>query len=217
MDHNPLIRMKDYERIHDIAAAVLKGQKSTPHKSCLFFSMAGAYILNTKLKIEARPVAGAAFYCVGRSADKSDVLSFAKVEKSDGMMTVDSDNNSFHCWVETKDWIIDLMAPLFNSCAKEAGFGSPVPRRMFQKQKVEMSDSPNLERVGDFFLIPDQELTNSLLAKNLARNDVEDLLEICRQWFTPADKKMRQELTIGSSDGEVTEMRIIPSSLNQKW
>ncbi|NOT88630.1 MAG: DUF2026 family protein [Lysobacter sp.] len=217
MDHTPLIRIKDYERIHDIAHAVLKGQQSIPHKSCLFFSMAGAYILSTRLKIEARPVAGAAFYCVSKSTDKSDILSFAKVKKDDGTMAVDSDEDSFHCWVESEDWIIDFTAPLFNFSAQEAGFESPVPRRMFQKKKVEMNDSPNLERAGDFFLLPNQHLTNELLEKNLIRNDVRDLLDICSQWFMPADRKMRQELKIGSSDGKITQMRIVPASLNSKW
>ena len=80
-----------------------------------------------------------------------------------------------------------------------------------------MNDSPNLRNAGDFFLIPNEDLTKDLLTRNLSRNDIKDLIEIACHWFTPKDKAMRPEMTIGNNDGGITHMRIRTSPINSKW
>lgn len=178
--------------------------------------MAAAYILKKNLKIDACPVAGAAFYCVN-SSEKNDVISFAKIEENADEISIESNETSFHCWVESGDWVIDFMTPLFGISPKEFGLSAPIPIRMFQKKKSEMKRSIHLHNVGDYFILPNQELTNELLLENLARNDIKDLLEIASHWFKPATRRMLREMPIASNDGIVTIMKIKPILLNSKW
>ena len=109
------------------------------------------------------------------------------------------------------------MTPLFGISSKEFGLSVPIPVRMFQKKKNEMKRSINLHNVGDYFMLPNQELTNELLLENLARNDIKDLLEIASIWFKPAPRKMQREMPIASNDGMITIMKIKPILLNSKW
>lgn len=71
MKPNPPIPLLDYLRIHAVIRSVLDGVEAHTAHSCIFFSIAGAAILDEFYKKEATPVAGAAFYLIddeGRNA-----------------------------------------------------------------------------------------------------------------------------------------------------
>jgi hypothetical protein len=64
MKPKPLIPLLDYLRIHAVIISVLDSVKVCSAHSCMFFSVAGAAILQKFYGKEARQVAGAAFYLV---------------------------------------------------------------------------------------------------------------------------------------------------------
>src|SRR5690348_14921053 len=104
--HDPIVTLANYTRIHSVIRAVLDGADAMTAEACVFFAMAGSYVLEKHHNISATPRAGAAFYCVGQKKPAT-VLSFARFE--DGGVV--SDSKSFHCWVESEGWAIDFMAP----------------------------------------------------------------------------------------------------------
>ena len=100
-----LLTLSEYNRIHQVARGVIEGL-GTAERSCIFFAVFGAYILETRYKIPATAVAGNLALCV---ADGPKVAFFCRDEG--GRIVADSDG--FHMWVQTVTHIIDFMAPIF--------------------------------------------------------------------------------------------------------
>lgn len=87
---------------------VANGQ-GDPTKACLFFAVAGAFLLKRHHKLNsACPVAGVAGYSLRTPKQLRDDFGKAKAKP------FVSDSNNFHCWVEVDGWIVDLMAPFFD-------------------------------------------------------------------------------------------------------
>ena len=85
-----LLSLSDYQRIFQVAHGIIREVEKDTSKSCLFFSIAGAYLLNTHYGIGARPVLGAAFY----KLDGSDrVLAIADAAQQ----FAQSSDDGFHC------------------------------------------------------------------------------------------------------------------------
>lgn len=102
--HNPLTA-KEYERIYQVIHAVLEERANTAH-ACMFFAIAGSFILNKHHGIAARPVAGAFLLCV------NSTHSIVSIGKNEGN-TISSDQKNFHMWVQTQHHVIDFMSPIF--------------------------------------------------------------------------------------------------------
>ncbi|HDI3315808.1 TPA: DUF2026 family protein [Vibrio cholerae] len=170
------IKLRDYELIYKVVSGVGEKLAHGAGRSCQFYNVNGAFLLNKFFKVKARPVMGAAFF---RLSENGDTLSFA--EEKDGSLY--STPQAFHCWVETESNIIDFTAPEFRETLSMAGQSNSLGRYMFQKPKSLMSDSPyDMAKVGDFFLSENEELTAHLLKAMFKKPSAQDLAEVCLEW-----------------------------------
>lgn len=140
------ITLKQYEFIYKIVASVGKELSHGAGRSCQFYNVNGALILERVFKVKAKPVMGVAFI---RLAENGNTLSFAAEENG----SFYSDPDAFHCWVETENNIIDFTAPEYREALCLVGLENNTQRNMFQKEKNSMSESPyEMMSVGDFSL-----------------------------------------------------------------
>ncbi|NKZ37831.1 DUF2026 family protein [Oleiagrimonas citrea] len=130
----------EYLRIYQVIHAVLENRANTPH-ACMFFAIAGSFILNKYHQVAARPVAGAFLLCLDA------VPSVICIGKDEGDK-IGWDKNSFHMWVQTEHHVIDFIAPILYESIQGK---MHVPRRMFQRLRGSESASINgLGKTGDF-------------------------------------------------------------------
>jgi hypothetical protein len=172
----------------------------------------GALMLSEKMKKDARPVMGSAFF---RVHDPSEtVLSYSRLV--DGVPT--SDKDSFHCWVECDGFLIDFTAPVFRESLAQAGKNLSIQRKMLQKPFTTMADSVNdLKQEGDFCLYPDQSLTNQLLKSFLEKPAPSDLANICLHWLQKPVTKTPTDLSMVNDLGERTDMTLPNINLQAAW
>ncbi len=185
---------------------------NTTGKACLFYNVIGALMLNKHLNKEARPVMGSAFV---RVHDPSDtVLSYSHLGP-DGPV---SNLEAFHCWIECEGYVIDFTAPVFRESLSEIGQLLPISRKMFQKPLSQMACSwTELHKEGDFWLMPNAELTSMLLQRFLAKPAPSDLANVCLQWFKRAPKKTPESLSMINDLGEITKMKLANIRLSAAW
>lgn len=139
------IILKQYELIYKIVASVGRELSHGAGKSCQFYNVNGAFLLENIFKVKAKPVMGAAFI---RLTDSGDTLSFAGEEEGHFYSSPDA----FHCWVETENNIIDFTAPEYREALAQAGSENKIKRYMLQKEKSSSSPSPHdMIKVGDFY------------------------------------------------------------------
>ncbi len=206
------IPFADYQRVFRVIKSVLDSVDAKTDRACLFFGCAGAYILETVYRRPARPIVGAALYRVD-DADGFTIV-FGRVAGAE----VVSDSSGFHCWIESGDWIIDFMAPLFSEVGGASGRTQRIPRRMFQRPVSAMAMSPDgLRRAGDFLLRPDPMLTKSLLEGFVSRPASGDLIDVCRHWFAPCPHPIQPTIQMGSDDGTVRSIGLSALELDGTW
>lgn len=207
----PPLAIADYARIHAVARAVLAGLgENSATKSCIFFSLIGAYLLEYHHNLSARPMAGAALYAVEVASDDSlEVLTYARFE-DDGVV---SDYESFHCWVECDGWAIDFMAPLFGDIMREQKRAVQAPPRMFQSPLSAMTPiGEPFAQPGDFLLLPNRPLTNDVLRRAMAKPATSDLAKVCTHWYRPTPQPMQPSLMMASDDGSMAALQLkLPS------
>lgn len=210
-DTAPPLAIADYARIHAVARAVLAGLgENSATKSCIFFSLIGAYLLERHHRLSAQPMAGAALYAVEVASDDSlEVLTYARFEED----SVVSDYESFHCWVECKGWAIDFMGPLFGDILREQKRMVKAPPSMFQRPLSAMTPIGDpLVEPGDFLLLPNRALTNDVLRRAMAKPATGDLAEVCTHWYRPTPQPMQPSLMMGSDDGSLVSLKLkLPS------
>lgn len=210
------LTLPDYQRMHSVIASVLNSVEANTPKACLFFAVAGAFLIETIHKRAARPVVGAAFYRINQATGFT--MAYGRLEVENGMGVVSSDDEAFHCWIECDGMVIDLMAPLFHESVRSAGRTESVARKMFQRSTVAMSQSPyELDRDGDFFLQPDPPLGMRLLNGFLSKLANSDLVKVCEYWYKPLPKAMPATIQMGSDDGSIRNIRLEPVSLVGAW
>ncbi len=210
------LKMPDYVRLHRVISSVLNSVEANTPKACLFFAVAGAFIIETVHKRPARPVVGAAFY---RVDDKTGfTVAFGRLEHEAGLPKVSSDEDAFHCWIESDGIAIDLMAPIFQESVLAEGRPERVPRKMFQKQIQGMSASPyDLEKEGDFYFEPNPELGLGLIEGFMESKACGDLANVCHHWYRPNPKGIPSSLRMGSADGGARNIRLSPVELLGAW
>lgn len=207
----PVITLKQYENIFRIVASAAAHFAHGAGRSCLFYNVKAAYILNQNLKIQARPVMGAAFV---RLNDSGDTISFAGQE--DGSFF--SSPDAFHCWVETPKVILDFTAPEYREATPEYVKNNGVPRKMFQKDKRLMCGSPHsLSEPGDYFFQENPELTQHLLSEMLSKPASRDFCKICSDWYKKLSKKGIEKASVVNDLGELTQVKLKRKSLASKW
>ncbi|GAB2884827.1 DUF2026 family protein [Paralcaligenes ginsengisoli] len=202
---NPLTA-QEYERIYQVIHAVLEDRANTPH-ACMFFAIAGSFILNKHHGIAARPVAGAFLLCVDPTPS---VLSIGKNEGN----TIGWDQNNFHMWVQTEHHIIDFIAPIFLESVQAR---LVVPRRMFQRRQE--SESPSIDDLsspGDFYTFPDPDLSEHFINALMDRPNHVDLLLAIDAWYKPHPAPLA-EMALLDNYGKVEPLRIVAPRVDGAW
>ncbi|MDM8356604.1 DUF2026 family protein [Pandoraea communis] len=203
--------LADFQRVFQVAHGIADELAKDVSKSCLLVNMIGAVILGEHYKRDAHPVAGAAFY----KLDASD-RALAIADPAEGFER--SSPDGFHCWVEVDDWCIDFTSPLFPEMAAHSGDRIRCDRKMFQKPRAAMAPSFDLlVSPGDFFLDPNRELSVFLLSKNLARNDVKDLLQVASGWYQKPPRKLQRTFQIQSDEGKVISLSANAPLVTGAW
>ncbi|WP_148255300.1 DUF2026 family protein [Aidingimonas lacisalsi] len=205
MPKGPLIPLRDFERIHKTIYSVISNEQGDPLKSCFFFSMFAAAIMRRHYKIDAKVTAGIAAYRLGM--DDKHTLMFA--EEVDGYL--ECTDNGFHAWVEADDWVIDFMAPLFPKI-------TPCAAKMFQKKRNQTASTPDgLSVPGDFFVLGNQTMTDSLFDHFDSKPAYADLLEIAKRWYKRPPKKMAGEVGIENGKGKIDMVKLQGARLVGAW
>ena len=208
----PLIPLADYQRLFRVIHSVLHSVEAEIPASPFFFSVTAAQILKQVYKLNAFPVAGAAFYQVDAAGS---ALSFGVIG-DDG--TIGSNPEHFHAWVQCEGYAIDFMAPDFRELLAAAGHPLPVPRRMFQKDLARMAASSTaLAAPGDFFLVPDLALTRDLLEQLMTKKALGNLSRLCHSWYRKPPRSMPDDLALEGPDGEITRIVLQPVSIDGVW
>lgn len=209
----PPLPLADYQRIFRVLKTVLDGADANTAHACIFFSVAGAYLVEQIYKKKCQPVAGAAFYRLDDEAES--VLSYIDQNKDHDEL---SSWDGFHCWIVCEGYAIDFMAPIFQESMRSIGSTGRVSRKMFQKPLAAMLDSPLLmQKPGEFYMVPNVDLTREVLERFFARNDAKDLLEVCMHWYRKPPKAMERQLSMACSDGALINMTLTDLSLIGAW
>lgn len=199
----------EYDRIYEVIYSVLEGWANTPF-ACMFFATAGALILNKHYKISARPVAGGFLLCADSTPS---VISIAKNENG----LISSDIDGYHMWVQTQTRVIDFMAPIFNESIKGKGHSFTVPRKMFQRPLSTESESIDAISIpGDYFTLPNIELTNERIQSFMDRTSHMDLLNAVDRWFKKHPKKL-DDLSLLNDLGEVAKLTLNAPPISGAW
>lgn len=208
----PPITLPEYERLFRTIHAVVANEKGDPIKACLFFAVAGAYLLKRHHKFSsACPVAGVAGYNLRTPTNFAIV--FGKPE--DEALVADSDH--FHCWVEVDGWIVDLMAPLFDEMAPADRKGATIPRFMFQKPVIADVNAVSLEVPGAYLHVPNDRLTTHLL-KGFTENPAYfDLVQVCDQWYARPPRKIAPSIGIADQTGKAKEVQLSSVQIAGVW
>lgn len=202
------ISAEDYLRAFQVAHSVASTSTRNVAKACAIFALAGVEILKVHYGLDARRIAGAAFYHLH---DRTG-LGLGRIEGS----AVSSSESAFHCWILCEDVVIDLVAPIFREMLADAGHRSSVPRKMFQRHIDTMAPSiDDVTSEGDFHYAPNPELTAALSAREKPASG--DLASICAHWFVRAPQPLMPSLTMQDDRGELTEIHLSRISTTGRW
>ena len=207
------LTLPEYERLFRTIHAIIANEDGDPSKSCLFFGIAGAFLLNRSHGLKtARPVMGVAGYNLRTPSNL--VLLLGKPEL--GSFVADPD--AFHCWIDIDGWTVDLAAPLFDEMAPIERKDGPIKPFMFQKPSSGSARAPNeLNAPGAYLHVADLHLTNSLLSHFSSMQAHSDLITICAQWYTRPPKKMALSVAVGNQHGAVTEVQLSNMRVEGAW
>jgi hypothetical protein len=210
--HRPLLPLADYQRIFRVIHSVLESVDANIPAASFFFSVTAAQILKKYYKMNAYPVAGAAFYLVSKEGDGA--LSFGVIE--DGK--VDSNSDAFHCWVQCEGVVLDFMAPIFQELLAAAGHPMSLPRQMFQKDVTRMCASTEaLQLQGDFSLTPNLALTRELLQQFMGKAALSNLSQVCVDWYRKPPKELDSDLLMQGAEGPGTRIKLSRLQVTGVW
>lgn len=210
---SPPIPFLDYQRIFRVLKSVVDAADFDTEHASKFFSVAGAIMVEQIYKHRCQPVAGTAFYQLGSANDT--VLSFTDPGKDRYSST--SERN-FHCWVLCDGYVIDFMAPLFREFVQETSNARNCPRKMFQRPLGAMAESPQLMPTpGDFYMLPNVDLTRAMIAEFHGSNFIKSLLDVCMQWYKKPPKKIASRMVMEGNEGGRIEMNLTELGLTGAW
>lgn len=205
-----LMPLSEYNRIHQVAHGVLR-DVGRPEKACKFFACFGAMILNKHYKIPARAVAGGFALCID---DGPEVAFFGQAEN--GRITTSPDG--FHMWIQTEGHVVDFMAPIYPEAFADAGVTTTIPRRMFQRRlSSEAGSLSDLKSPGDYFTLPDPEMTEAMIDDFLGRAANTDLLLIADAWYGGRRREQSRAQAMQNDLGEVINMRLPSTTAVGAW
>ncbi|WP_324261628.1 DUF2026 family protein [Altererythrobacter sp. H2] len=205
-----VLPMPEYNRVHQIIHGVIKDEGNV-ERGCTFFSIVGSYLLNKHYGIAATAVAGGFALCVD---DAPKCIFYGKDEGG----KFSWGNDGFHMWVQTKDHVIDFMAPIYAESFAIAQPDVVLPRKMFQKRLEDDKQSlDDLQATGDYMVFPDPDLSEELIDHFLSRPINTDLLGIAEAWFGSRRGKQRPTISMGSNDGIVRHLTLPPTIARGAW
>ena len=203
-----VIPLSDYNRVHQVAHGVSRAFGGS-EKGCIFFACVGALILTKQYRIKCSAVAGAFAFCAN---DTPEMAFFGESQGS----TILSSEDGFHMWVQTETHIIDFMAPIFPEAFADKGL--TVPRKMFQRPlSTEAASLDAMAAPGDFYAMPNLELTDRLLDRFLSRPSSGDLLQVAETWFGHRRKPQVKTLEMGDSAGDRYTLTIPDTVARSAW
>lgn len=203
-----LIKLRDYERTFQIISAIVESEGGDPTHACIHYSLFGATILVDHFGLDAKVRCGLATYHLG---DDDQVLCFGE-KKPSGIM---STNEGFHCWVEANGWLLDFMTPKFGEIRKTDFTARP---RMFQRRLSEMAGHPNdMTHAGDFFLMHNPELSESLMMPIVEHLGIQDLAKLCSQWFRKTPKSIQATAATVDQNGKMRPIELKAVSIRSNW
>lgn len=209
----PPLPLADYQRIFRVVKTVFDGAQINTARADVFFSVAGARIVEQVYKKRCQPVAGGAFYKLDDSA--GSVLSFADKDANNDSL---SSANGFRCWAFCEGTVIDFMAPLFRESLEAAGVANGCARKMFQKPLPSMSDSRLLMHApGDFFLLPNVDLTRRTLDAFFSIDANTDAVGLCEQWYRKPPKEIPRQIAVQGAGGMHVPMTLSDMALTGAW
>ena len=208
----PPITLPEYERLFRTIHAVVANEQGDPTKACLFFAVAGAFLLKRHHKLNsACPVAGVAGYNLRTPSNFAMI--FGKAENE----TIVSDSNNFHCWVEVDGWLVDLMAPFFDDMTPADRKGATIPRFMFQKPVIADVNAVSLDTPGAYLHVPNDRLTTDLMKGFTDKPAYFDLVQVCDQWYARPPKKIAPSIGIADQHGKAKEVHLSPVRIAGVW
>ncbi|MEL7707193.1 DUF2026 family protein [Citromicrobium bathyomarinum] len=204
------LTLGEFNRIYQVIHGTIASE-TRAEKGCVFFAIAGAYILETHFGIRAKPVAGGFVLRISKDAE---CIGYAK--EVDGAWSWGDD--AFHMWVQTDEHVIDFMSPIYQEAFAEAEPKVAIPRRMFQKRFDLEAQNPNdLECLGDFFTFPDPDLSAELGNVFLEQLGNSDLVEIAERWFGSRRRKQRPSIRMAASDGAIVDLKLPSTVATSAW
>jgi hypothetical protein len=207
----PIITLMEYEQIFRVIHGMLLSEEADISRSCLFFGIVGAAILQEHHGLKAIPQAGNSIYHFGKQCGL--VLGNAADGDSDSGVA----NQGFHCWIQVDEWYFDLTAPLFQEMTGGASWPQLRERKMFQKPLAAMCTSRIPNSVGEFIAKPNPRLTKELVDGFFSTPAYVDLVNICVDWYRRPPKKMIAELGISNLHGVVKPVTLSPLRLTGVW
>lgn len=220
------ISIEDFARIHGVIRGVLAGigvDVSDLTKSCVFFALAGAYLLRQKHGLDASPAAGAAFLAISEGKSGLDILTYAKRDADSGVWC--SDRDAFHAWVQIagrddQSWLIDFTSPLYADAIRTHRPTARPAFKAFMRSSLEMLHPDRFSDeavVGDFFMEESKAHTAYLLQRAGRDRQAGDLIDIASGWYARSPSKIEEYLLIGSNDGRRQELRFKQPRLSGLW
>lgn len=208
----PPLTLPEYERVFRTIHGVLQNDDSEPSKECLFFAIAGAFMLSKHHGLNAFPRCGAAAYNLNTVTNA--VLVLGALDTG----TLVSNDESFHCWIEVDGWIVDFTAPLFNDMIDPIRAGQKIPPKMFQKTpRARPSSLNDLNAPGAYCHAVDGKLHNELMSsfRDLPANG--DLVQICAEWYRPPPKKVADSIQVFDQHGNPSWASHSPVRIGGSW
>lgn len=204
-----VLPLGEFNRIHQLIHGAIRAE-GNPGRACTLFACIGALILNKHYNIKSRAVAGGFAMCV----EPEKNLFFGR--DAGGRLEMDTD--AFHMWIQTPTHIIDFMSPLYQEAFAEVQAETTIPRKMFQKRhEAEAAGLDKLKAPGDFYVMPDTDLTEHLIDSILERDINRDFFNIVDHWFGKRRGKQRPTLTIGSNDGIIRDLKLPTTVALGSW
>jgi hypothetical protein len=208
-----LIKLNDYARIFRVVHSVSEAVGNTAGRACLFYNVIGAALLEVNYKIKARPVMGSAFFAVHEPS--ATVLAYSH-RTENGQISSSSD--AFHCWVQAEGCVVDFTAPVYRESIEKLGYTYKIPRKMFQKPFQLMARAhDHLAREGDFYIEPNVDLTNEMMARFFSSHAARDLGEVCMTWFTKPPKRINEKMKMSNDLGKITSMLLTDIEVSGAW
>ncbi|MGR1580100.1 DUF2026 family protein [Thalassobius sp. S69A] len=202
MTHRSLITQNEFNLITTAIQGLLEttGHTKTVVGGCAIFACFGAAVMNSKLNIPCRPVAGAWQL---HHPNGQCVLGIGQEEER----RIHANENGFHMWVQTETHIIDFMSPLYPEVFPEVHSEAPIPRRVLQvPRKDDAKDMGEFLNGSPLFTLPSLDLTKSFVEGVAKSSSSQDLLNVFLSWWSGLEKEPHLGIELEKSTGEYLEI-----------